>query len=44
MEQKNTGAEHDAQRERMIAFILKVIQQTDDRKLRNIYNFVLHIN
>ena len=44
MEQKNMSAGHDAQREQMIEFIRKVIQQTDDTKLRIIYNFVLHIS
>ena len=43
MEQKDMRTKDEGQRTQMIEFIIKAIQQTDDRKLRNIYNFVLHI-
>ena len=38
MDEKN-----ETQRQQMIEFIVKAVKQTDDRKLRNMYNFVLHI-
>lgn len=43
MEQEDASRKRDKQREQMIEFIVKTIQQPDERKLRNIYNFVLHI-
>lgn len=43
MDMENTSASAEALRQQMIEFITKAIQQTDDRRLRNIYNFVLHI-
>lgn len=33
----------EARRQWMIDFIVKVVKQTDDKKLSSIYNFVLHI-
>lgn len=30
-------------RERLIESIIRLLQDADERKLRNIYNFVLHI-
>lgn len=43
MGQKDMCTKDEAQRQQMIEFIVKIIQQTDDRKLRSIYNFILHI-
>lgn len=43
MDTDKTGTSSEAQRQRMIEFILRMIQQADERKLHNIYNFVLHI-
>ena len=43
MGQKDMDTKDEAQRQQMIEFIVRVIQQTDDKKLRSIYNFVLHI-
>lgn len=42
---KNEIIKHEGKikREQMIELIVKVIKQVDDRKLRNIYNFVIHI-
>lgn len=33
----------NTQREQMIRFITRVIQELDDRKLSNVYHLVLHI-
>lgn len=39
MDEKNDEKE----RKQVIEFIIKAVQAMDDRKLHNVYNFVLHI-
>lgn len=43
MEKKVSENATENQRKQMIKFIIQTIQCVDDRKLRNIYNLVLHI-
>lgn len=43
MEEKTLRVEVETQRERMLQTITQIIQALDDRKLKNVYYFVLHI-
>lgn len=43
MEQRNAKVQTENQREQMLKLILGAVQKLDDRKLRNIYYLVLHI-
>lgn len=43
MEEKNINRNDEKQRQQMIESIIKAVQVMDDRKLRNVYKLVLHI-
>lgn len=43
METKDMKTQNQEQRKRMIESIIKIIEQTNDKKLQDIYDFVLHI-
>lgn len=43
MEEKTLRAEAETQRERMLQTIAQIIRALDDRKLKHVYYFVLHI-
>ena len=44
VEEKTQKTEAEARREQMLQTIIKVIQGLDDRKLKHVYHFVLHIH
>lgn len=43
MEQEKIGRNDVKQREQMIKLIMKAIRRLDEKKLRFVYNFILHI-
>lgn len=43
MKQKTLNPLEEKQRKQMIQFIIKAIQSLDEKRLKNVYFFILHI-